>query len=687
MKLELTKSPYLRIAIHIASLIVLVGIIVRIVLTCITPAEAGLSALSVTRALLLGVINDVCFAVLIMLPLFLTFLGLNNSKYRSPLAYLIEALLIAACVYVFCFHSIFHDYGGGAPIIAQIFFGYKLISFSIRLFVPSIRASWRKITVLVMWGAYVFGILFNAVGEYLFWDEFGVRYNFIAVDYLVYTNEVVGNIMESYSVVPLMIAIVALTAFIMWISYKFIYFKGKEEFHLPQLAAVIGCYAVAAVASVLIIGFTHDRLRSTNSYVTELQSNGGWDFIRAFRSNELDYASFYPLLPPDECSRLYSSLTTVTPDSVALRPDSVAAPRNIVLISVESLSASYLTRYGNTEGLTPRLDALIGKSMVFDSLYAVGNRTVRGLEALSICQPPTAGESIVKRPNNSRPNLSIGEYLRQKGYIVQYVYGGDSYFDNMGDYFSHNGYEIIDKKNFSPSEITFSNIWGVCDEDSYNKALSVIDKNAASGRPFFTHIMTVSNHRPFTYPEGKISMPQGKFKTREAGIKYTDYAIGRFLDKAASKPWFSGTVFIIIADHCASSAGKTSVPVYNYHIPCLVYSPGFISPQVVGKVCSQIDVMPSVLRMMGFTHLPPFTGQDIFHPAYRQRAFMATYQDLGYLEDGVLTVLSPVRRVAQFAVNYNPDGTTTESPLPKPRPDLIRHAQAFYQTANLNAQK
>ena len=114
---------------------------------------------------------------------------------------------------------------------------------------------------------------------------------------------------------------------------------------------------------------------------------------------------------------------------------------------MESLSADFLTRYGNRLNLTPQLDRLMQGSLVFDSLYAAGNRTVRGLEALSLCLPPSAGESIIKRKANRMGNLSVGSVLSRIGYKSQFIYGGDSYFDNMGDFFSHNGYEVIDRKD------------------------------------------------------------------------------------------------------------------------------------------------------------------------------------------------------------------------------------------------
>ena len=162
-----------------------------------------------------------------------------------------------------------------------------------------------------------------------------------------------------------------------------------------------------------------------------------------------------------------------------------------------------MSHYGNTSKLTPFLDSLATKSLLFTNLYAVGNRTVRGLEAVTLCLPPTAGESVVKREDN-KDKFSTGSLFKQRGYNVKFLYGGDAFFDNMADFFTGNGYDIVDKKSFTPEEVTFANIWGVCDEDMYNKAIKVMNNEAKENKPFFNHIMTVSNHRPFTFPDGKI---------------------------------------------------------------------------------------------------------------------------------------------------------------------------------------
>ena len=143
------------------------------------------------------------------------------------------------------------------------------------------------------------------------------------------------------------------------------------------------------------------------------------------------------------------------------------------------------------------------------------------LEAITLCFLPTPGESVIKRKDNKN-KFPTGMLFKQKGYTVKFMYGGDSFFDNMGDFFSGNGYEIVDRKTFEPNEITFANIWDVCDEDMYNKAITEMNKGAAANKPFFNHIMTVSNHRPFTYPNGKIDIP-GDVKSLDGGVKCIDY--------------------------------------------------------------------------------------------------------------------------------------------------------------------
>jgi phosphoglycerol transferase MdoB-like AlkP superfamily enzyme len=162
-------------------------------------------------------------------------------------------------------------------------------------------------------------------------------------------------------------------------------------------------------------------------------------------------------------------------------------------------------------------------------------------------------------------------------------------------------------------------------------------------------------------------------------VKYTDYAIGRFIREASTRPWFSETIFVIVADHCASSSGKVQLPVTGYHIPMLIYSPKYIKPMVVNRLTAQIDIAPTILGLLNFNYRSEFFGHDIFDvPSTEDRAFISTYQGLGYLTDSVLIIQTPPRRVEA----YKPDFSTGKS-VPIPLDDsLARKAKGMYESAS-----
>ena len=631
---------------------------------------------------LFGAVNDLCAATVGFVFLWLFMLSVSRTKYTKPWGWIILALLAAAFCYVAFFNTIFDEYGSVAPRIATCVLGYWAGSFALRLFLPEgFRNHWTTVWFALFVVLYVGAIVFNGISEYFFWNEFGVRYNFIAVDYLVYTNEVVGNIMESYPVVPMTLGIVVVTLLITWYLFRRDLVQAEYLKGWRWKAVVAPAYVAALFAAIGLLNFNTRFQDSGNVYVNELQANGLYKFYDAFVKNSLDYEQFYITRPEAEAEAFVHGVYGSTGDNLhavsAGRGSEIR--RNIVLVTIESMSASYMERFGNTESITPVLDSLYRLGMAFDRVYATGNRTVRGLEAVTLSLPPCPGQSIIKRPNNAGM-YSTGALLREKGYNVTYFYGGNSYFDNMETFFSGNGYDIVDQKNYSPEEITFANIWGVCDEDAYRKVIRTLGEQSRDGKPFFAHVMTVSNHRPFTYPAGKIRIPNDS-KTRAGGVLYTDYALGQFLAEASKQPWFDNTIFLITADHCASSAGRTEIPLHKYHIPALIFAPGFVAPQQIEGIVSQIDLTPTLLSLLDMDYDSHFYGRSLFDPDYVNRAFIATYQDLGYLEGDTFTILSPVRRYEQYRVVPTEENPHNLEPAAQTDTTQLDRAVYYYQTS------
>ncbi|ANA41167.1 sulfatase [Geobacter anodireducens] len=526
-------------------------------------------------------------------------------------------------------------------------------------------------------------LIFGAVAEYFFFEEFATRFNFIAVDYLIYTGEVIGNIRESYPLVPIVGAILAVALILTRLLQGVIdraaatTFSGRRR----RLGAALLALPLAAL---LFVNISATAI-SANSYANELAGNGLYGLFAAFRNNELDFTRFYATRDDRRVmARLRDMVKERNNHFIASPPrmtrqitgEGREKRLNVIVVVEESLSAEFLGAWGDTRGLSPNIDRLAREALVFSHLYASGTRTIRGLEALTLSIPPLPGTSIVKRPDNGGFR-SWGEIMKEKGYDTRYIYAGYGYFDNMNAFFSANGFDIVDRNSFAQDEITFANIWGVCDEDLFRKTIRESRASFAAGRPFFSMVMTTSNHRPFTYPAGTIDIPP---KTgRDGGVKYADHAIGRFLAEARKEPWFKDTVFVFVADHCASSAGKTDLPVKKYEIPLLVYAPHHVKPGRVDRMMAQIDVAPTVLGLLNMSYTTDFLGHDILKADNRpERAFISTYQKLGYIEGDRLLILSPQKGVSLARFDRRSGAI---EPLPMDE-RLLQEALAWYQGAN-----
>jgi phosphoglycerol transferase MdoB-like AlkP superfamily enzyme len=542
---------------------------------------------------------------------------------------------------------------------------YYIIPFVIYLFLLPTKifnSNTHRVFALIIFFGVIYGFVFNCFSEWFFWNEFGKRFNFIAVDYLVYTHEVIRNIQESYPM-PLLIAII----FILTVGIFYLMAKRSDFFReiFQDSSSYIGRLGVTALLLLVpIISFSAlDKQSiaegiSENRYNQELSKNGFYSLFSAFRNNELHYDEFYKTQEISESLSRYRALVKGE-DSHFLSDNLNSTLReinakgeeqrhNVMLVMIESLSASYMGIYGDDRGLTPHLDRLAKSSLFFSNMFATGTRTVRGMEAVTMSVPPTAGRSIVKRPDNHNM-FGMGWVFKNKGYDNKFIYAGHGYFDNMNEYFSHNGFEIVDRVSFAKDEIHFANVWGVCDEDLFEKSIKEADISYAKNKPFFSFVMTTSNHRPYTYPDGKIDIPS--HFGRSGGVKYTDYAVNEFLKKASQKPWFDNTIFVFVADHNGGSAGKNALPLYRYKIPFMLYAPKIIKPKTVDKLSSQIDVTPTLFSLMNWRYSSKFYGQDILNEHFKPRALIGNYQKLGLYQNKRLTILLPNTTVKEFEVD------------------------------------
>ena len=208
------------------------------------------------------------------------------------------------------------------------------------------------------------------------------------------------------------------------------------------------------------------------------------------------------------------------------------------------------------------------------------------------------------------------------------------------------------------------------------------DKTFAENKPFLQVILTVSNHRPFTFPDGRIDL-KSREAGRSGGVKYADYCAGKFIKEAKQKPWFDNTIFVFVADHSSGSQGNQELNFDLHQIPLIIYGPKFVKPQKITYPISQIDTAPTLLSLMNIKE-SGFIGQNALSPDYETRLFMCNYQKIAYVCKNQCVIFSPVRHISFYRDNKlvstviaNKDGTIN---APDPQlAEVYKDAIAYFQ--------
>jgi phosphoglycerol transferase MdoB-like AlkP superfamily enzyme len=333
-------------------------------------------------------------------------------------------------------------------------------------------------------------------------------------------------------------------------------------------------------------------------------------------------------------------------------------PLNLVIVLEESLGAGFVQKLGG-RAIAPNLDRLASEGIWFEQLYATGTRSVRGIEAVIAGFPPTPALSVVKLSKSQQSFATLASVLRRSGYRTEFIYGGESHFDNMRSFFLGNGFHrIVDREDFTAPKFVGS--WGVSDEDLFDMADQRIRALGATREPFFMLVFSSSNHSPFEFPDGRIEQVDAEKHTVNNAVRYADFALGQFMDRARGSDYWANTLFLVVADHDTRVYGEELVPVSKFHIPGVILGAD-VQPQIISSIASQIDLAPTLLSLLGVDSDQPFFGRDLTRtlPEFGNspapvppRAMMMFDRNYAWLEENRLTVLLPDGSSRQF--DYDP---------------------------------
>jgi phosphoglycerol transferase MdoB-like AlkP superfamily enzyme len=572
---------------------------------------------------------------------------------------------------------------------------FALPVFLLLAIVPRRRLATRLVRGAV-WALLALGIwlaLFTAAAELEFFDEFNGRFNFVAVDYLLFPTEVVTNVWQSYHVAWMLGGIgVAAIALLVGLRRRVRQALSARPPRSARMLAV-ATYAVALTAVTVATTPSFARV-SDDRVLNEVATSGYYTFWNALRGQDAPYDGLYATRPdamvfPRLRHLLAEPATGALPPAFGTERHVRALGRaqrlNVVVVLEESFGSTFVGALHprDSASITPRFDSLSREGLLLTNAYSTGNRTIRALEATTSSLPPLPGVSIVRRPQ-STGLFTLPALLERQGYQTTFVYGGRAMFDGMGGYLRNNGVErVIDQADFPAA--TFTTAWGAADEAIFDRALAAMDTLQATGRPFYTLILTVSNHKPYTYPAGHI--PQNPAERRRTfAVHYADWALGRFMREARHHAFFDNTLFVLMGDHGARVYGAAEIPLASYEVPVLFYAPRhpeLAAPGTrVGTLASALDIPPTILAMLGLSYDSKFFGHDVLHvdPA-EGRALMTHNSEIALMRGSRLAVLG-LRETAQL---YQRDGSGAMHLVTTPDSAgqaLIEDAIAYYEGAD-----
>ena len=538
--------------------------------------------------------------------------------------------------------------------------------------------AWQKILSVLFFVIFI-AVIFFELSTPAFINEYGFRPNRLFIEYLAYPDEVMQMLVNGHllTIVLVFSCVCVFSYVVRKVLNKYIFLNevNLTVNTVSVLASFLLLFVMLALCARGTLG--HRPINpslvyfSTDPLVNSLTLNSIYSVAHAYKQfgDEKNSAKLYGKMTQEKVIDLVRQETGLpskafnldTQPSLTIRqPTYQGKPKNLVIILEESLGAQYVSSLGGLP-LTPELDKLNAEGWAFNKLYATGTRSVRGIEAVITGFTPTPARAVVKLDKSQHNFFTIASLLKNNGYTTQFIYGGESHFDNMKSFFLGNGFtDIVDFNNITAPNFVAS--WGASDEDLFNQADIELTNLHHGDKPFLSFVFTSSNHDPFEIPEGivkpiKYTQAQlveydDKEMLRHQAIQYADYALGKFIKKAKTQAYWQDTIFLVVADHDARAKGSDLVPINNFHIPGVILNSGKES-RVDNRIVSQIDLAPTLLSLMGVKNYSPMLGHDLNNPDAAGRAMMQYAENFAYMKDNEVTILQPQKQPLNF--NYDFD--------------------------------
>jgi len=578
------------------------------------------------------------------------------TQYRSLFFFWILFLAIGAIFRVILsftflehpFNEIYFTllYGARMDTIAFSFFGIFFTLFYALNLIKISRIFMLLVTLLY------FSIEFSGI---TFMSQFLSRPNALFVEHLQNYKELGLMIWESYAIYVVLLAIGLII--LSYLSSKF-FFKYIKKGDLKQRLITL-----PFILLLLFIGLRSSFGMSTpnagyysfsnNRLQNEIANNSLFNI--AYSLYLLKKEKFYNYGKMDEKIALQrvKKINYIQNNKDTLehfQKSHFHKQKNIILIVLESFGWDNIGYLGGTP-TTPNLDALTKNALYFTNLYAVGTRTSWGISSILTSLYPIPSREYVKASKSQHNFYTVAKTLKKHQYTNLFLYSGDVDFDNMRGFMMNNGFDhVYGKEIFKTHHKEYT--WGYCDEDLFAEAYSIIKKQK---KPYFLAMLTLSSHKPFDYPQGKVEpYKKAPLKGFANSIKYSDYAIGKFMKKLKENGILKDTIVVFVGDHYSHSYAPNRVPIDKYKIAAMIVSDDFKGGKNYNKITSQIDIAPTMLDVAGISDTLPTMGQSVLSFERDSALLLANKRDFAYLLKDKYVLFKPNEKAQIFNYNNKP---------------------------------
>lgn len=534
-------------------------------------------------------------------------------------------------------------------------------------FVPAVRVKtiWYKAYIWVC----LLLICFLTILDYNIFQEWGTKVNYRVFDSIIHQfSESMASSGSAPVALCITIGVVLLTLGIL-LSNRIIDYNYKG----PKLSTPL---KITSSALLILINFfimrggTQDTpINQSMAYFSNKQIlnqsalNTEWNLFDNIYQNLRAARNPYIYMEPKVADSLSKSLYAVSSDSTvhilkSQRP-------NIVIIQLESFTADLIQSLGGEKGDCPNFENFIKQGVLFDSVYAAGDRTDKGIVAILSGFPSQAIRTIVTNNTKQEKLPSLSGELQRKGYATSFFYGGEVEYMNFKSYiYTHKIEHVTAMDNFDRSQIDSK--WGVNDGTLFNTHIQYLNKEQ---KPFFSLIVTLTNHEPFDMP-AKPHFPGDSVTNRfRSTAYYTDSCLNAYFEHAKKQPWYNNTLFILVADHGHRLPRNTSESYQpaKYHIPLLFFG-GAIKDEYRGKRISklgcQTDIAATVLAQLNMPYQQQFRwSKDLLNPTSRSFAFFDWDNGFGFMMPEQSVSFDNLGREVIYTKHTNANKAVTEKAL------------------------